>query len=147
MKVSINSIDASSEKPLGYTPMPSFLVHFQGTAFSGVARLVPASGLPTNCVGAEFDTEIAQESISDFQVVESTDPTVSYLGQPGVFKVLGRVVGVSPVTEPQGGFIVTVVVNDAFFMLTHADLDFKRPEVGAMVEFTTRELALWDEVI
>lgn len=134
-----------SERPLGYTGLPSFVVKFHSSGFDGVARFVPATGLSQDCVGHEFGVEIAQDSVTDFQIIAGgAVPEIVYLDKLGSFRVRGAVRGVP---RPNGGQTITVAVGEAYFTLTLDDIGQIPANVGDTVMFTVHDLSLWDEVI
>jgi hypothetical protein len=88
MIILIDEIDSESFLPIGNTNLPSFVAKFRSTYFDGIARFVPASGLPQNCVGHEFGAEICHESVTDFQIVtEGAVPEIASLDRTSSFRV------------------------------------------------------------
>ncbi|MBD8655261.1 hypothetical protein IFT68_06425 [Oxalobacteraceae sp. CFBP 13730] len=145
MIIFIDEIDSESCFPLGYTNLPSFIAKFKSAEFEGVARFVPASGLPQDCAGHEFGVEIAQDSITDFQIVSGgAGSAIEPLSMTGSFRVRGKVRGSS---GPAGRETTTVAVGEAFFTLTPDDVGQLRPAIGDTVIFILHGLSLWDEVI
>ena len=148
MKIFIEQIDNTSYMPLGYAKLPSFLVRFRSSAFSGVARLVPGSGLPEDCEGREFEVEIGQDSIAEFCVTKLTKNTgVTALGAAGSFSVQGVVSSVVTATEPIGNQFTYVDAGDAIFTLSLNDTGGIRPDVGACVAFIVKGISFWDEEV
>lgn len=145
MIIFIDEVDSESFLPIGYTNLPSFFVKFKSACFDGVARFVPASGLPADCAGHEFGVEIAQDFVTDFKIVSGGEVLkVEPLEKVGSFRVCGEVRGVPKPTEGQ---TTTVVIGEAYFTLTLDDIGKIRPDVGDVVTFIVHDLSLWDETI
>ncbi len=148
MKIIIEKIDGESVLPIGFAKLPSFLVNFRSSSFSGIARFVPASGRPENCEGCEFEVEIAQDSITEFCIIEGiVTPSVEIMDATGSFKVCGVISSVMALTDPIGGQFTFVAVNDALFTLTNNDMSNLRPDVGTSVAFIVHDMSFWDEAI
>lgn len=148
MKIVINSIDATSSAPRGFTPLASYLVRFGSSTFSGSARLVPASGFADAQPGDQVVVELAQESVSDFKVCGTLPPeSVQALPQPGDFMVCGIVTDVVLASEPAGNRFTYVRAGEAYFCLSLEEIGDCRPERGSAVEFIVHDVSLWDEAI
>jgi hypothetical protein len=148
MKIFIDKIDRASVLAIGFAKLPSFLVHFSSTSFSGSARLVPGSGRLEDCEGHEFEVEIGQESVSEFCVTKPTKTTsVEALGTAGSFRVHGIVSYVLTTTEPIFNAFSDVTAGDAIFSLSLNDTGGLRLDVGTSVTFIVHGLSFWDEAI
>lgn len=148
MHIVIDWIDKDSFALRGFTPTPSFRVRFSSQTFSGTARLVPACDLADMKPGAEYEVEIAQESVTGFRVADiSANMGIEPLLSPGDFKVRGTVRYVDFPSEPVGNRITTVEVGDAEFCLALQDIGDLRPEIGTAVEFIVHDLSMWDEAL
>jgi hypothetical protein len=147
MNVVIDDIE-SAVKLIGFMKMPSYRVNFSSAIFGGIARFVPASGVPEQCMGSEFSVEIAQESVTNFRILN--DPVsegIDSTGEEGCFHVRGIVHAVMDCSEPPGNRITYAAVGDAIFTLTLDDTGGLRPNEGTAVEFIAHDISLWDDAI
>lgn len=148
MRIVIHSIDTNSLSLRGVTPTPSFSVKFSSQPFSGTARLVPAVEISDVKTGAEFQVEIAQESVTGFRLSEmSGDVYVEPILPLGDFQVRGIVRFLLFPAEPVGNRITYIQAGEADFCLALKDIGDLRPEVGTIVEFIVHDLSLWDYAI
>lgn len=148
MHIVIHNIDNDSSALRGFSRMESYRVRFSSQTFSGTARLVPACDLAEIKPGADYEVEIAQESVTDFSVADiSANIGVEPLSPPGDFRVRGTVRHVDFPSEPVGNRITYVQVCDAEFSLALQDIGDLRPEIGTAVEFTVRDVSMWDEAL
>lgn len=144
MRIIIEDINKHSFELRGFTPMPSYNVQFNSEVFSGVARLIPFSGVPDAPVGTEFEVELAHEAVSGFRLCEVSSPSVEPLSALGDFKVHGIVRHVTFPSAPPGNRITWVHVGKADFVLSVEDTRRWRPAVGSGVEFIVHDLSMWD---
>lgn len=148
MRIVITSIDTDSLRLRGFTPTPSYGVQFSSQTFSGTARLVPAAELADVKEGAEFEVELAQESVTECRLSAMAGSTgVEPILPLGDFAVRGIVRYLSFPSEQAGNRITYVQAGDAVFCLALEDLRDFRPEVGTTVEFIVHDLSMWDQAI
>lgn len=149
MRITIDSLDTSDEKRLGYTAMPSYAVSFRSALISGNARFVPASETPMLCVGEVVDVEISQERISEFEVFQSgaTLESVVARSQVNGFIVHGVVSSVRSVNEPIGQQCIIVTAGEAQFFLSKTEIGGLNLPIGTAVCFVAHDVALWDVAI
>lgn len=148
MNIVIEEIDSASMRLIGYTPTPSFLVHFRSAAFGGVARLVPAVEQPDDCVGMQFDVEITQGSVTAFRVLDQLDSkAVEALDEPGSFAVSGLVESQSVTSDPSAPRYVFITAGEACFCLSDVEMGGLLPDAGSAVTFVAHDVSLWDEAL
>jgi hypothetical protein len=147
MNIVIDTIE-STVKLIGFTKMPSFRIHFNSAIFGGIARFVPASGIPDQCKGSLFSVEICQEYVTDFRILDQANlARVDSTGEDGCFHVCGAIHAVMDCSEPVGNRITYVAVGDAIFTLTLADTRGLKPNEGTVVDFIVHDISLWDDEI
>lgn len=152
MKIVIDKIDTSRPKNLGYTEMLSYPVHFTNPLFSGWARFVPAGEDPEAYLNEEVIVELAHDTVSGLRIIDNPmdqgwPPQVSPLAEEFSFQVRGEVKVIVHHPKPEGNRTTYVIVGDAAFALTFAELGDLRPCEGQTVEFTAHGISLWDEEI
>ena len=148
MEIFIHKIDCASGLAIGFAKLPSFLVNFSSSSFSGVARLVPASDRPEDCEGHVFDVEIGQESISEFCVTKPTKTTsIEALGTAGSYRVHGTVSFHITTSQPIANPSSIITAGDAIFSLSLNDMGGVRLDVGTSVSFIVHDLSFWDEAL
>lgn len=148
MKITIDEIDSKSLQLIGFANLPSFIVHFRASTFDGIARFVPACDAPNECAGRQFTVEIAQESITDFRVLElPRDASIESLAAAGSFRVFGTVSFVLTPLEPVDSRFTFVRAGDATFTLGTHDTCGIQPDVGSWVTFIVDGMSFWDEAI
>lgn len=149
MDITIESIDASAMKPLGFTQLPSYPVRFSSVLVSGAARLVPFGDDVGMYLGRTLHVELAQERVTAIERVapghgiESMVP----LNEPCSFQVVGRVASKSAVAEPPGTVCLAVDAGPARFVLSGMEFKGLAFEEGDAITFCIHELSLWDEEI
>ena len=147
MNIVIDAIE-STVKLIGFTKMPSYRVHFNSAIFEGIARFVPASGVPDQCKGSQFGVEIGQEYVTNFRILNIPNlEQIDSTGEDGCFHVRGVVHAVMDCSEPPGNCITYVAVGDAIFTLTLDDSGGVKPNEGTVVEFIAHDISLWDDEI
>ena len=149
MRITVEAIDANSMRPLGYTPIPSFMVKFTSPIVRGEARFVPASGNACGCAGQFFDVEVNQDLVTALGVVTHgpSIESVTALPESGAFQVQGVVTSIVPLAEPAGAQVITVSADGALFTLGSEELGGMKLSLGERVTFTAHGLSLWDEAI
>ncbi|HEX8611159.1 MAG TPA: hypothetical protein VF800_07700 [Telluria sp.] len=148
MKITIEEIDSASMRPIGYTPQPSFVVHFRSAAFGGIARLVPAVERAKDCLGQEFIVEICQGSVTQFGVLDQPAMNaVEALDTPGSFKVTGILQSQSVPSDPDGQRHAFITAGEACFCLSQDEMGGLWPEPESVVAFIAHDVTLWDEAL
>ncbi|MEN9865828.1 MAG: hypothetical protein RL748_1418 [Pseudomonadota bacterium] len=148
MKIFVSKIDSASVQLIGCAKLPSFLVDFRSSTFSGIGRLVPAFDYPEDCVGREFEVEIGQGSITEFCITDpATTTSIAALAVAGSFSVHGIVSFVETAAVPIENQFFHIAVDDAIFMLSLDDTGGLRPGVGSFVAFIVHDVSFWDEAI
>lgn len=149
MLITVERIDRSSSKPLGYMNYASFSIEFSSSLINGHARFVPADVENQQLEGQSFYVEIDQEKVTDFRVKEpgSIGQAVSRKTVAGTFEVHGVVESITPLSEPEGEQINTIKVLEARFTLSRSDTQNATLSIGENVSFTVHGLSLWDEAL
>ncbi|MDQ1815545.1 hypothetical protein RBA41_19785 [Massilia sp. CCM 9210] len=148
MNITIEEIDSASMRLIGYTPQPSFVVHFRSAAFSGIARLVPALERADDCLGMEFHVEITQGSVTQFGVLDQAAMNaVEALDTPGSFKVTGMLESQSVPSDPSAQRHAFIMAGEACFCLSEEEMGGLWPEPGSRVAFVAHDVSLWDDAL
>ncbi|WP_348944900.1 hypothetical protein ABHF33_16090 [Chitinibacter sp. FCG-7] len=147
MKIFIDKIDTLMVKPIGYTNLNSYPVHFKCATFAALARFVPAGENPEAYLNYEIDVEIAHECIKGLCESNNRHPQVIPLAEEFSYHVRGEVQAINYHVEPAGSRTTYVVAGDAAFALTLAETGSLSLSKGEMVEFDAHGLSLWDESI
>lgn len=149
MDITIESIDASAMKPLGFTQLPSYPVRFSSALVSGAARLVPFGDDASEYFGRTLYVELAQDRVSGFERAAPPhfEEAMVALEEQGSFQVHGRIASARAASDSCGSVVVTAVAGAAAFFLSDKDFADESLQEGDAVTFRVHGLSFWDEQI